>query len=85
LNTNISKFLVAVTAALLVFGASANTQSDVASAVEARLAAGVKKIEAGCAADVQKYCATVTPGEGRLFFCIRAHEDKISTKCDYVV
>ena len=49
------------------------------------LAAGAKKLEAGCAADTQKYCATVTPGEGRLFFCIRAHEDKISAKCDYAL
>ena len=45
----------------------------------------MKKLEAGCGADVNKFCSSVTPGEGRLFFCIMAHQDKISTKCDYAL
>jgi len=79
------KFLIATAVALLVFGASANAQSDAAGRAQARIMAGVKKLEAGCAADAQKYCTTVTPGDGRLFFCIIAHEDKLSTKCDYAL
>ena len=79
------KFLIATAVALSVFGASANAQSDAAGRAQARIMAGVKKLEAGCAADAQKYCTTVTPGDGRLFFCIIAHEDKLSTKCDYAL
>ena len=85
LSTMRIKFLIATAVALLVFGASANAQSDAAGKAQARIMAGVKKLEAGCAADAQKYCTTVTPGDGRLFFCIIAHEDKLSTKCDYAL
>ena len=85
LNANMTRCVIAAAAALLLFGENANAQSDGASRVEARIVAGVKKLEAGCAADIQKHCTTVTPGEGRLFFCIRAHEDKLSTKCDYAL
>ena len=51
----------------------------------ARLDAAVKKIEAACSDDLQKYCSTVTPGEGRLILCMQAHEDKVSEKCDFAV
>jgi Golgi apparatus protein 1 len=50
-----------------------------------RILQGVKKLEQGCAEDLSKFCSTVTPGEGRLFFCILAHEDKLSQKCDYAL
>jgi hypothetical protein len=79
------KLIAATTAALLMGGITANAQSDMAGKVRARIADGVKKLEAGCGADVKKFCASVTPGEGRLFYCIMAHEDKISTKCDYAL
>ena len=85
LSTMRINFVLATAFALFVFGASANAQSDAAGRAQARIMAGVKKLEAGCAADAQKYCATVTPGDGRLFFCIIAHEDKLSTKCDYAL
>jgi hypothetical protein len=78
--------IVGLMASLLIPGGStANAQSDRAAQLQARIVAGVKKLEAGCAMDAQKYCSTVTPGEGRLFFCILAHEDKLSTKCDYAL
>jgi Golgi apparatus protein 1 len=53
--------------------------------LEARLQAAVRKIEAACSDDLKKYCSTVTPGEGRQMLCIEAHEDKISTQCDYAL
>src|SRR5436305_1569499 len=28
-------------------------------------------------------CRTVTPGEGRMIYCMQAHENKISTKCAF--
>lgn len=78
--------VVALAAGLMTLAASiANAQSDRAAQLQARIMAGVKKLEAGCGADVKKFCSSVTPGEGRLFFCILAHEDKLSTKCDYAL
>jgi hypothetical protein len=70
-------------AACLTFGATASAQGSVAEKLEARITAAADKLQGACGADVQKYCSTVSPGEGRLLFCILAHEDKISTKCDY--
>jgi|SRR5215471_7164342 len=70
---------------IMALGTAANAQTDVARQIEARLSAAVKKIEAACSDDLKKYCSTVTPGEGRLLLCMEAHEDKISTKCDYAV
>lgn len=55
------------------------------SKLEARVSAAVAKIRAACGEDLQKYCSTVTPGEGRLLLCIEAHEDKISSKCEYAL
>ena len=69
--------MISATALLgLVTGASAQ------SAIEARLEAGAKKLQAACGDDLKKYCGQVTPGEGRLTLCVMAHEDKISSKCD---
>ncbi len=36
----------------------------------------------GCADDLEKYCSTVAPGEGWLAFCLIAHGDKRSDKCE---
>jgi len=38
-----------------------------------------------CEADLQQYCSQVTPGEGRLLYCVAAHEDKISGQCSYAL
>jgi Cysteine rich repeat len=64
---------------------SANAQSAKAENAKARIAAALTKIQAGCGGDIGKFCSTVTPGEGRLIFCMMAHEDKISQKCDYTL
>ena len=69
-------FAASVAAMSVVFGATANAQSDAASRAQARIMAGIQKLQAGCADDAKKFCSTVTPGEGRLFYCIMAHEDQ---------
>lgn len=38
-----------------------------------------------CRADLEQYCSQVTPGEGRLLYCVAAHEDKISGQCQYAL
>lgn len=79
--------VVTLAAGLMTLPAAsiANAQSDRAAQLQARIMAGVKKLEAGCGDDARKFCSSVTPGDGRLFFCILAHEDKLSTKCDYAL
>jgi Golgi apparatus protein 1 len=63
----------------------AYAQTDVMNAILERMAAGLKKLETSCGADIKKYCSTVTPGEGRILYCMQAHEDKISDDCSSVL
>jgi Golgi apparatus protein 1 len=58
-------------------------QADITKAIQEKLAAKAAKLESSCADDLKKYCSTVTPGEGRMIYCMQAHEDKISPKCAY--
>lgn len=39
----------------------------------------------GCEKELTTYCKDVTPGDGRLIACIYAHEDKLSSKCEYAL
>jgi hypothetical protein len=68
--------------AILPLG-SASAQTDMSKAIQEKLAAEATKLEASCADDIKKYCSDVTPGEGRMLYCMHAHEDKISPKCAY--
>src|ERR1700754_4328506 len=58
-------------------------QQDVTKSIVEKLTARIAKLETACAKDIKKYCKTVTPGEGRMIYCIQAHEDKICPQCDY--
>ena len=62
---------------------SASAQTDISKAIKDKLAGEAAKLEKSCAADIKKYCRDVTPGEGRMIYCMQAHEDKISPKCAY--
>jgi hypothetical protein len=62
---------------------SVSAQTDVGKTILEKLTAKVAKLESACAKDIKKYCSTVTPGEGRMIYCMQAHEDKISPKCDF--
>jgi hypothetical protein len=58
-------------------------QADLGKTILEKLTARVAKLESACANDIKKYCRTVTPGEGRMIYCMQAHEDKISVKCAF--
>ena len=62
---------------------SVSAQTDIGKTLLEKLTARVAKLEKACAQDIKKYCSTVTPGEGRMIYCMEAHEDKISTKCAF--
>ena len=38
-----------------------------------------------CSTEMESYCASVTPGEGRLVLCAKAHEDKLSSECKQAI
>lgn len=45
----------------------------------------VETVANGCKVEIEKYCAQVTPGQGRVLACLYAHEDKLSSKCEYAL
>jgi hypothetical protein len=45
----------------------------------------VETVANGCKMEIEKYCSQVTPGQGRILACLYAHEDKLSTKCEYAL
>ena len=69
---------MAAAAALLVAGPAAAEES----AAEESL---MDYVQSACQADLDKYCSQVTPGEGRLLYCVAAHEDKLSGQCSYAL
>ena len=60
---------------------SVSAQTDVGKTILEKLKAKATKLESVCAKDIKKYCSNVTPGEGRMIYCMQAYEDKISPKC----
>jgi hypothetical protein len=62
---------------------SVSAQTDVTKTLQEKLTARIAKLESACAKDIKKYCKDVTPGEGRVIYCMQAHEDKISPQCTF--
>lgn len=68
MRSYISRLLIL--SALSIFASSAaNAQTD-----------GQKNL-ATCADEVKQYCSAVTPGDGRMLGCLKAHGDKLSETC----
>jgi hypothetical protein len=40
-----------------------------------------QELKAACKADLDQFCKDITPGEGREFACLHAHNDKLSQGC----
>jgi hypothetical protein len=64
-------------------GGSASAQTNIGKTILDKLTARITKLEDACRKDIRKYCSTVTPGEGRMIYCMEAHEDKISARCTF--
>jgi len=45
----------------------------------------IEDVMDACEADLQQYCSQVTPGDGRLVYCVAAHSDKISGECQFAL
>jgi hypothetical protein len=62
-----------------------SAQTSIGKTLLDRLNAGVERLESVCAKDIKKYCSKVTPGEGRMVYCMQAFEDKISPQCAFAL
>jgi PRC-barrel domain len=50
-----------------------------------RVVEAIQLVQGACATDIDDFCGKVTPGEGRLAFCMRAHEDQLSRTCAFAL
>jgi hypothetical protein len=74
---------VLLAAATMAASAFAQTPAeDVTAAMRGQLAAEVLE---GCNTELVRYCADVTPGEGRLLACLFAYDDKLSGQCEFAL
>jgi hypothetical protein len=80
----LAKFAILLMLAILSTG-SVSAQTDAGKAILEKLTARVAKLESACVKDIKKYCSNVTPGEGRLVYCMQAYENKISPKCVFAL
>ena len=61
----------------------AQTQADGTAAMLQKVTATIQNLEKSCGKDIKKFCRNVTPGQGRVLFCMQAYEDKISARCAF--
>ena len=52
------------------------------SQMHSRVTEATARVQSACRTELQKFCSTVTPGEGRLLLCMEAHEDKLGNQCE---
>jgi hypothetical protein len=45
----------------------------------------IETVATGCKTELETYCKSVTPGEGRILACLYAYQDKLSGKCEYAL
>ena len=45
----------------------------------------VSTVTDGCKEEINTYCKSVTPGEGRILACLYAHSEKLSNRCEYAL
>lgn len=69
------KLMVIAAALLLLVGASAALAQE----------GPIETVAKGCQAELVKYCAEVTPGQGRVLSCLYAYGDKLSPKCEFAL
>jgi Cysteine rich repeat len=78
----LAALLVLISGPLTRPGAAQTPAQDVTAAMQGQL--GEQVLE-GCNTELARFCAEVTPGEGRLLACLYAHGDKLSGQCDYAL
>ncbi|MDH2352768.1 cysteine rich repeat-containing protein [Bradyrhizobium sp. SSUT112] len=62
---------------------SASAEAEIGKTIVEKLTAKIAQLQGACGRDIKQYCKSVTPGQGRVIYCLQAHEDKIGPKCTY--
>src|SRR4029077_4108478 len=52
------------------------------SQMHSRVTEAAERVQNACRTELQNFCSTVTPGEGRLLLSMQAHEDKLGNQCE---
>ena len=63
------------------FATAAATAAVMAVALLPMSSAGAQSAQQACAGDIQKFCAGVQQGEGRVARCLRENQQKLSPPC----
>jgi hypothetical protein len=50
-----------------------------------RAVAALTYVANECDADLEKYCASIAPGEGRLLECLEKHDKQVSGRCKQAI
>ena len=50
-----------------------------------RAVAALTYVANECDADLEKYCESIAPGEGRLLECIEKHDEQVSSRCKQAI
>ena len=50
-----------------------------------RAVAALSYVANECDADLEKYCVSIAPGEGRLLECIEKHDKQVSERCKQAI
>ena len=50
-----------------------------------RAVAALTYVANECDADLEKYCASIAPGEGRLIECLEKHDKQVSGRCKQAI
>lgn len=66
---------------VLVTPVAAVAETEAAKMFADKIDSVIEDVAESCKADKDKYCSSVTPGEGRLLHCALAHEDKLGKTC----
>ena len=59
---------------LFIFMAASHAEQDL-----------IESVMTGCETELTTYCKDVTPGQKRLLACLYAHNDKLSSQCDFAL
>jgi hypothetical protein len=78
----LAAFLVLTMGPMARPGAAQTPAQDVTAAMQGQLG---DQVLGGCNTELARFCAEVTPDDGRLLACLYAHGDKLSRLCDYAL
>jgi hypothetical protein len=68
---------------VMVFGSGVSAQQK--GPAEDAVKGVIETVAKGCEKELKMYCKDVTPGEGRGLACLYAHNDKLSSQCEYAL